>query len=73
MNEKTGGKTQADSPAVSWPIPGSVDQPDYQAGERDALIAEIKALLKKKDAVLVAHAYASWAKRPRYSIPRSGY
>jgi quinolinate synthase len=36
-------------------MPGSIDQPDYQAGERDAVIAEIKALLKKKDAVLVAH------------------
>jgi len=44
-------------PTVPYPLPGSIAQPDYAPGERDALIAEIKDLLRKKDAVLVAHYY----------------
>jgi quinolinate synthase len=57
MNEETGESTRADSPAASWPLPGSISQPDYSPGEREALIEEIKRLLKEKDAVLVAHYY----------------
>jgi quinolinate synthase len=41
----------------SWPQPGSVSMPEYGRGERQALIGEIKALLREKDAVLVAHYY----------------
>ena len=41
----------------SFPLPGSVGRPDYAPGEREALIAEIKELLREKDAVLVAHYY----------------
>ncbi|MGB5304993.1 MAG: quinolinate synthase NadA [Gammaproteobacteria bacterium] len=44
-------------PAQPYPLPGSVAQPEYAPGERDALIAEIRQLLKDKDAVLVAHYY----------------
>jgi quinolinate synthase len=40
-----------------YPLPGSVGPPDYAPGERAALIDEIKALLREKDAVLVAHYY----------------
>lgn len=40
-----------------YPLPGSVARPDYAPGEREALIDEIKQLLKEKDAVLVAHYY----------------
>ena len=40
-----------------YPLPGSVARPDYEPGEREALIDEIKQLLKEKDAVLVAHYY----------------
>jgi quinolinate synthase len=40
-----------------YPLPGSVAQPDFAPGEREALIAEIRQLLGKKDAVLVAHYY----------------
>ena len=40
-----------------YPLPGSVVRPDYAPGEREALIGEIKELLKEKDAVLVAHYY----------------
>jgi len=40
-----------------YPLPGSVGTPDYAPGERNALIDEIKALLREKDAVLVAHYY----------------
>jgi len=57
MNEKTGETTRAALPAVPWPLPGSIDQPDYQPGERVALIEKIISLLKEKDAVLVAHYY----------------
>jgi quinolinate synthase len=41
----------------SYPLPGSVDRPDYAPGERETLIEEIGALLHEKDAVLVAHYY----------------
>jgi quinolinate synthase len=40
-----------------YPLPGSVGKPDYAAGEREALIDEIRELLREKDAVLVAHYY----------------
>jgi quinolinate synthase len=40
-----------------FPLPGSTPEPDYTPGERDALIARIKRLLKERDAVLVAHYY----------------
>ncbi len=40
-----------------YPLPGSVARPDYAPGEREALIREIRELLKEKDAVLVAHYY----------------
>lgn len=43
--------------AQQFPLPGSVAEPDYAAGERDALIARIKQLLIEQDAVLVAHYY----------------
>ena len=42
---------------MDMPLPGSIGQPDYAPGERDALIERIKILLKEKDAVLVAHYY----------------
>ena len=35
----------------AYPLPGSVGVPDYAPGEREALISEIKTLLKEKDAV----------------------
>lgn len=44
-------------PVNEYPLPGSVAQPGYATGERDALIREIKTLVKEKDAVLVAHYY----------------
>ena len=44
-------------PDQPYPLPGSVATPDYAPGEREALITEIKTLLKEKDAVLVAHYY----------------
>ena len=57
MNEKPGATPPPASPDVSWPLPGSIDRPDYAPGERETLIAEIKDLLSEKDAVLVAHYY----------------
>jgi quinolinate synthase len=42
---------------VAWPLPGSIAQPDYTPGEREALIGEIRTLLREQDAVLVAHYY----------------
>jgi quinolinate synthase len=42
---------------MQLPLPGSIARPDYAPGERDALIARVKRLLKEKDAVLVAHYY----------------
>jgi quinolinate synthase len=44
-------------PDQPYPLPGSVFRPEYAPGEREALIAEIKELLREKDAVLVAHYY----------------
>jgi quinolinate synthase len=40
-----------------YPLPGSIARPGYAAGEREMLIEEITQLLRKKDAVLVAHYY----------------
>ena len=40
-----------------FPLPGSIAEPDYADGERDALIARCKQLLIEQDAVLVAHYY----------------
>ena len=57
MAEATNNTPHQDSPGTTYPLPGSVAQPEYDAGERDTLIAEIKQLLKEKDAVLVAHYY----------------
>jgi quinolinate synthase len=42
---------------MELPLPGSIARPDYEPGEREALIERIKRLLKEKDAVLVAHYY----------------
>jgi quinolinate synthase len=39
------------------PLPGSIASPEYLPGERDALLEEIRTLLREKDAVLVAHYY----------------
>ena len=41
----------------AYPLPGSIARPDYAPGEREALIEEIRTLLKAQDAVLVAHYY----------------
>jgi quinolinate synthase len=57
MAEATNNTPHLDTPETPYPLPGSVAQPAYDAGERDTLIAEIKQLLKAKDAVLVAHYY----------------
>ncbi len=54
-------KHEIDIPVIlsepAYPLPGSVGSPDYGPGERTALVAEIKQLLREKDAVLVAHYY----------------
>ena len=42
---------------ITYPLPGSVARPEYAPGEREALIEEIKDLLREQDAVLVAHYY----------------
>lgn len=42
---------------MEFPQPGSTPLPDYAPGERDELITRVKALLKREDAVLVAHYY----------------
>ena len=42
---------------VSYPLPGSIARPEYEPGEREALLGEIRTLLKEQDAVLVAHYY----------------
>ena len=57
MTEAPETQTRVALPTVPYPLPGSIAQPDYAPGERDALITEIKALLREKDAVLVAHYY----------------
>ncbi len=41
----------------SWPLPGSIGNPDYAEGEREDLIDEIRELLRAHNAVLVAHYY----------------
>jgi quinolinate synthase len=41
----------------AYPLPGSIARPEYAPGEREALIEEIRTLLKEQDAVLVAHYY----------------
>ena len=57
MNKEPATPSRSDPHVPSWPIPGSIGQPDYAPGERETLIDEIKGLLKEKDAVLVAHYY----------------
>ena len=52
----------------AYPLPGSIARPEYGPGEREALIDEIRQLLREKDAVLVAHYYTdedlqNWATR----------
>ena len=42
---------------ITYPLPGCVARPEYAPGEREALIEEIKDLLREQDAVLVAHYY----------------
>ena len=50
--------TSRPAPAVvSYPLPGSIARPEYEPGEREALLGEIRTLLKEQDAVLVAHYY----------------
>lgn len=44
-------------PHPDYPLPGSITRPDYEPGERNALMHEIRQLLREKDAVLVAHYY----------------
>jgi quinolinate synthase len=57
MNEETGIPNQPVLLEAAYPLPGSVARPEYTPGEREDLIAEIKTLLREKDAVLVAHYY----------------
>ena len=57
MTESTGNISRLARPVVAYPLPGSIAQPAYTAGEREVLIANIKRLLREKDAVLVAHYY----------------
>lgn len=57
MAEATDSTPRLVEPRTPYPLPGSIVQPTYGAGEREALIAAIKQLLREKDAVLVAHYY----------------
>ncbi len=57
MAEAPNSTDHPELPGILYPLPGSVAQPEYDSGERDTLIAEIKQLLREKDAVLVAHYY----------------
>jgi quinolinate synthase len=57
MTDATETLSRVALPVEPYPLPGSIAQPDYEPGERDALIAEIKDLLGETDAVLVAHYY----------------
>jgi quinolinate synthase len=57
MTEVTETQPRVALPTAPYPLPGSIAQPDYAPGERDALIAEIKNLLREQDAALVAHYY----------------
>jgi quinolinate synthase len=44
-------------PDSGYPLPGSIQRPEYGPGEREALVDEIRDLLVAEDAVLVAHYY----------------
>ena len=57
MTEATDSTHRSDNTGSPYPLPGSIAQPTYAAGERQSLIATIKRLLREKDAVLVAHYY----------------
>ncbi|MGB5177106.1 MAG: quinolinate synthase NadA [Gammaproteobacteria bacterium] len=57
MAEAPNSTDRPEPPGILYPLPGSIAQPEYDSGERDVLIAEIKQLLREKDAVLVAHYY----------------
>jgi quinolinate synthase len=57
MTEVNNSDPHSDATAPVFPLPGSVTRPAYEPGEREALIARIKQLLREKDAVLVAHYY----------------
>jgi quinolinate synthase len=57
MNDHTNLQAPAITLDPALPLPGSVQRPDYAPGEREALIGEIRTLLREKDAVLVAHYY----------------
>ena len=57
MTEATDSTPRSDSSGSPYPLPGSIARPAYTTGERQSLIAEIKQLLRKRDAVLVAHYY----------------
>jgi len=57
MTVKTGNTPRTPRTGIAYPLPGSIVQPAYGDGEREALIADIKQLLREKDAVLVAHYY----------------
>jgi quinolinate synthase len=57
MVDTAGSHSGIKLPKIEYPLPGSIAQPAYSQGERSSLIAEIKNLLKEKDAVLVAHYY----------------
>jgi len=57
MTEATDSTPRSDNTGSPYPLPGSIAQPAYATGERQSLIAEIRQLLREKDAVLVAHYY----------------
>ena len=57
MTEATDSTPRQDNSGSRYPLPGSIAQPEYVTGERQSLIAEIRQLLREKDAVLVAHYY----------------
>ncbi|MEN8206084.1 MAG: quinolinate synthase NadA [Pseudomonadota bacterium] len=57
MTEATDNTPRSAPSGSPYPLPGSVAQPVYKPGERQSLIAEIKRLLRERDAVLVAHYY----------------
>jgi len=57
MTEATDSTPRQDNSGSRYPLPGSIAQPVYVTGERQSLIAEIRQLLREKDAVLVAHYY----------------
>jgi quinolinate synthase len=57
MTDVTTSRTPPTLPEREYPLPGSIINPEYAAGERESLIGEITRLLREKDAVLVAHYY----------------